>query len=100
MTQEAIEILRVGIPDACLALGREEGFQEGLQEGRQEVLQETLRDLLAERFRVIPETLAEKILRIQESDLLKKWVVHFHKYKKLKKFEQDVDAALGQQVMA
>jgi hypothetical protein len=104
MTQEAIEILRVGIPDACLALGREEGREEGLQEGRQEgrqeVLQETLRDLLAERFRVIPETLAEKLLRIQESDLLKRWVVHFHKYKKLKSFEQDVDAALGQQAMA
>jgi hypothetical protein len=41
--------------------------------------------------------LDEKLRRIQDPNLLQKWVVDFDEYKNLKRFEQDVDAALSQQ---
>ncbi|MDR1855817.1 MAG: hypothetical protein LBR22_01460 [Desulfovibrio sp.] len=100
MTDKVRKILRQGIPSACRAIGVEEGLEKGIQKGLQDGLRKALLDMMAKRFRIVPETLGEKLCLIQEPDLLNGWVVNFNEYKKLKNFEQDVDAALRQQAMA
>jgi flagellar biosynthesis/type III secretory pathway protein FliH len=80
--------------------GFQEGFQDGLREGRQEGLRKTLLVMMSKRFCGFPDNFADKLQRIKKFDLLQGWVVNFSEYKKLKNFEQDVDAALSQQVMA